>query len=177
MEEFTMIKDGDTLIVILCIFLTILHIVLIMNGVKDTNRDFDIMDGIDEKTLNNMKNDTDINFDIDKKIIIKDRENIDIHNISNPNLKLSDLIQDINDMINLVVITELYSIEIQGTLRITKDRDLKLIAKTLTDKTVNSISDNFRSKIYLFINENLFIEIVYSNVMRQLLNIASNNMS
>lgn len=118
----------------------------------------------DDENINEM-----ILDELNKPIRIENKKNIDITKIQQPNLKFEDIIVDIDNMINLVFITELYTSDLQGGLHVTKDDNLKKIAKTLTQKILDSISDNFRSKIYLFMDENLLVEVIYSNIVKRLL--------
>lgn len=169
-----MITNITDFLMILCIFTGMLTVVIYLNTYNKQDRN--LLKELQTQIKKETKLD-EISKSIDgiygnNQIIEKNKDGIDLHNISNPQLRLQDIIDDIDNMINIVFVTELYSIEIQG-VNISTDKELKRVGQTLTQKVVSSISVNFRAKIYLFINENLLVEIVYSNIMRRLLNIAS----
>lgn len=100
---------------------------------------------------------------------ISDKSGIGIDNIRNPELRMESVIQDLSEFINIVMVNELYSIELNGGLNIAKDDRFKEVVKIITTKILDSMSDNFRAKLYLFMNENLLVETIHSNVTRKVI--------
>lgn len=141
--------------------------------------------GIDQYDIDNIKKNIDEKnkmYDNTLNDAIKDNthvevsiDNIDLssYNVQHTELTFQKIMTDLENMIQAVLVSELFSIEVNGGLKVSNDKKLKEIISTLTKKTLISMQPNFRLQIYFFINEDLLTSIVYSLMARKILEIAN----
>lgn len=108
-------------------------------------------------------------------IVMSNLGHIDINTIRNSDVRIDSVLEDLSKLIGVVMVNELYSIELTGGLYVGRDEKLKEVVNLITKKIIVSMGDNFRAKFYLFMNENLLIETIHSNVSRQVIAHVSKN--
>lgn len=113
---------------------------------------------------------------IEKNMMVEPKQifipNLDVGNVQiDRNVRYSTVIQDLELIINTMISSELYVMDITNNINISKDSVYKKAIEQITKKILMSIQPSFRAQIYLYINENSLNDIVYSIVARQLKNI------